>query len=95
VILVLIGAVLVLGIMKLHPQSDPVDVMGNVAKGLAPTIAGILALMKSQETHLSVNSRMDTWMAQNTASAHQAGVADERARVTETPALPEEKANPS
>ena len=74
VILVLIGASLVMGILLARPQSDWIDVVGNVAKGLAPTIAAVLAFLKSQETHLSVNSRLDAFMAEHAKNAHAEGV---------------------
>ena len=95
VVLVLIGAILVLGIIAIHPQSDPIDVMGQVAKGLAPTIVGVFAFLKSQEvkavsesTHVAVNSRLDAWMEANTQISKAVGVvqgiAEEKARALES-----------
>lgn len=85
VILVLIGALLVMGILYLRPESDPLDVMGDVLKGLAPTIAAVLAFLKSQETHLSVNGRLDAFLAEHAKVARAEGiaqgVAEEQARV--------------
>ena len=86
---------LVLGIIAIHPQSDPIDVMGQVAKGLAPTIVGVFAFLKSQEvkavsesTHVAVNSRLDAWMEANTQISKAVGVvqgiAEEKARALES-----------
>lgn len=101
VILALIGALLVMGVLYARPTSDPVDVIGNVLKGLAPTIAGVLAFLKSQETHLIVNSRLDAFMAAHAKNAHAEGMAEgaakERARseMQPLPAPPPERAPPS
>jgi len=62
VILAAIAAVLVIVVLWIRPQADPLDVVSQVAKGLAPTIAGVMAYLKAQETHLSVNSRLDAFM---------------------------------
>jgi hypothetical protein len=89
------GVALILGILLLRPQADWVDVTGNVLKGLAPTEAAILALMKAQETHVSVNSRMDAWMAAQALLSHREGVAqgvaDEQARMASSVPLMEDK----
>ena len=86
VIMTLIGGMLVIGILYLRPQSDPLDVLAQVMKGLAPTTAGVLAFMKSQETHLSVNSRLDAFMAEHGKASHAEGViqgaADEQSRAS-------------
>lgn len=85
VVLTLIGALLVMGVLYARPASDPMDVIGNVLKGLAPTIAGVLAFFKSQETHLCVNSRLDMFLAEHAKVAHAEGViqgvAQEQARL--------------
>ena len=84
VILAAMGTVLVLAILWVRPTSDPLDVVAQVAKGLAPTIAGVMAYLKAQETHLSVNSRLDAFMKANAAAARSEGqmqgVAHEQAR---------------
>ncbi len=84
VILAAIAAVLVVVVLWIRPQADPLDVVSQVAKGLPPTIAGVMAYLKAQETHLSVNSRLDAFMREHAAAAHVKGqlqgVADEQAR---------------
>jgi hypothetical protein len=84
VILTAVAAVLVLVIVWLRPKADALDVVAQVAKGLAPTVAGVMAYLKAQETHLSVNSRLDAFMRENAALARREGqiqgMADEQAR---------------
>jgi hypothetical protein len=84
VILTAVAAVLVLVIVWLRPKADALDVVAQVAKGLAPTVAGVMAYLKAQETHLSVNSRLDAFMREHAALAHREGqiqgMADEQAR---------------
>lgn len=84
-LIVLLGCVLVLGIIMLRPTYDPLVVIGAVTGLLAPTLAAIQAYLKSQETHLSVNSRLDAWMKEHGEVKRMEGVAqeqgDERARV--------------
>jgi hypothetical protein len=84
VILTMIGAVLTMAVLKLRPQYDPLLVIAAITTGLAPTTAAVLALMKSQETHLSVNSRLDVWMREHgqvkLAEGRTLGAAEEHAR---------------
>jgi len=84
VILTAVAAVLVLVIVWLRPKADALDVVAQVAKGLAPTVAGVMAYLKAQETHLSVNSRLDAFMREHATLARRdgqiQGVADEQAR---------------
>jgi hypothetical protein len=67
----LIGVVGVVGILKVRPDVDALLVIGAVFAFLVPTTASILAFQKSQETHLSVNSRLDGFI-QNAAIASKA-----------------------
>jgi crotonobetainyl-CoA:carnitine CoA-transferase CaiB-like acyl-CoA transferase len=76
VILTLIGAVLCMVVIKVRPAVDPLVVIGGVMAGLTPTIAAILALMKAQETHLSVNSRLDSFMKEHAINARNEGVTE-------------------
>lgn len=43
-----------------------------------PTTLSLLAFMKAQETHLSVNSRLDAFMAQARFASHAQGMMDGR-----------------
>lgn len=85
VVLTLIGALLVTAILLIRPQADAMDVIGKVLTGLTPTIMGTLAYLKSQETHLMVNSRLDAFITAQAQLARSQGqiqgVADEQARV--------------
>jgi hypothetical protein len=80
----MIATILVLGICVLRPNEDALDVVAQVLKGLAPTIAAVLAYLKSQETHLSVNGRLDAFMIAHGQASHAQGViqgvAEEQAR---------------
>lgn len=73
VVIVSGGGVLIMGILFLRPTIDPLLVIGSVTAALAPTLAGVMAFMKSQETHLSVNSRLDGFIAANSKVARAEG----------------------
>jgi hypothetical protein len=75
IILLLLGGTLILGILLLRPQVDVPSVVGQVTGYLAPTIAGVLAFMKSQETHLMVNSRLDDFISARSDLSRAEGIA--------------------
>ena len=79
-----LGAGLVVVILYLRPNSDPMDVIERVASPLIPTLAAAMAWLKSQETHLSINSRLTEFMRTATdaadAKGQLKGVADEQMR---------------
>lgn len=85
VIIVLIAAVFFLTLLYLRPQIDAVELLGNVAATVLPTIASVLAYLKAQETHLSVNSRLTDFINEHGASKMNEGIiqgtADEQVRV--------------
>ncbi len=54
-----IGIVAIFAITLIRPNADDVVVIGSVVGFMTPSTLALLALMKSQETHLSVNSRLD------------------------------------
>lgn len=68
-IMALIGVLGVVGVTYLRPGEDNTVLIGLVLGFLAPTTLSLLAFMKSQETHLSVNSRLDDFIrnAENAA----------------------------
>ncbi len=74
VIIVLTGALMVLAILMLRPLSDPVDIITRVGGYVAATVGGVLAFMKSQETHLSVNGRLDAFMQEHGQAKLQEGL---------------------
>ena len=75
VIMLLMALGSVMGILLIRPGQDNTQLIATVVGMMVPTIAAILAFMKSQETHLSVNSRLDAFMAEHAASADAKGFA--------------------
>ena len=86
--MLLVGVVLIGLILWLRPTSDPLIVITAVSGFIASTGAGVLSMMKSQETHVAVNSRMDQWMDAQSNIAHAQGVSDEQARVVASLPVP-------
>lgn len=74
VVLTLLSCALVMGVLLVRPQVDAMDVITKVLTGLAPTIAAVLAYLKSQDTHLSVNSRLDAFMTEHAKVARAEGI---------------------
>ena len=81
VVMFLIGLGTVALISKLRPDVDILLVMGGVSAFIVPTTASLLALMKAQETHLSVNSRLDEFIKNAGLVARAEGVAEGRKQV--------------
>lgn len=65
---------LIMGIVYLRPESDILLVLGAVSAIIAPTTLSLLALMKSQETHLSVNSRLDSFIKSELKASKDAAI---------------------
>ena len=80
VAMMLIGVVAVVAIVLGRPEKDNTAVIATIVGFLAPTTLSLLAFMKSQETHLSVNSRLDAFMANARMAAHAQGVTEGRAQ---------------
>lgn len=76
VVMSLIGATFVVGITYLRPTQDNAVLIATVLGFLAPTTMGLMAFMKSQETHLSVNSRLDAFIRNARIAAHAIGRAE-------------------
>lgn len=53
----------IVAITALRPAADNSALIGLVITATAPTTVALLAFMKAQETHLSVNSRLDAFMS--------------------------------
>lgn len=81
--LLMIVGILVISIMR--PDKDNSIQITMIVGFTTTTTGAILAFMKSQETHLSVNSRLDGFIKQSSQIAHHEGhdegVAAEQARV--------------
>jgi|ERR1700722_1700083 len=86
ILLAMIGAILIGTILTLRPAADPLLIITAVSGFVASIGAGVLSYMKSQETHMLVNSRMDEWMAAQDKVSRAEGVvqgtSDEQSRVS-------------
>lgn len=87
VVMVLIGVIAIMLIVLLRPNSDNTQLIATMVSMVVPTTAAILALMKSQETHLTVNSQLAQWKLDfanlQRAEGEKQGIAGEQARVAE------------
>jgi hypothetical protein len=61
VVMVLIGVVSILTVVILRPEKDNSQLIATIVSLIVPTTAAILALMKAQETHITVNSQLSQW----------------------------------
>jgi hypothetical protein len=68
-----LAAAFILGILYIRPQADPVLIIGGVAAGMAPTVAAVLALFKSQETKVMVDGRLSAFIDTASDAAHAKG----------------------
>lgn len=82
VVIVLAGLAFLLGVMYLRPQTDPLVLIGGILGALAPTTAAVLSFMKAQQTHLSVNGRLDAFITARGRAAHAEGVLEGIAQQT-------------
>lgn len=78
VIMMLVGVAAAVAITFARPTTDNTLLIGSVFGFLLPTTLSLLAFMKAQETHLSVNSRLDAFMTQARLEAHALGVSEGR-----------------
>lgn len=70
-------------ITLLRPDKDNAVLIAAVLGFLAPTLMGLLAFMKSQETKLLVNGRLDAMVENAKTAAFHAGVAHAQGNVEE------------
>ena len=61
VLMTMIGIVAILILTLVRPDKDNSQLIATILSLIVPTTAAILALMKSQETHLMVNSQLAKW----------------------------------
>jgi len=59
VVTTMIGVAGVVAVLILRPHEDNAALFVAIGGFVAPTTAALLAFLKTQETHLLVNSRMD------------------------------------
>lgn len=83
----------VLAITWLRPQSDNAALIATVIGALLPTTAAIGALIKSSQTQVSVNGRLDAFVEAQTTTAYTRGLHEGRAAaVTELVGLQKKNA---
>lgn len=78
VVMSILAAATSVTILYLRPALDALDVLGRVMSLFAPTTLGLMAYMKSQETKLLVNGRLDSMMEQAKQAAFHQGRASMR-----------------
>ena len=74
-VMALLGVVAVVGITLSRPHDDNSILITAVLGFLAPTTLSLLSFMKSEQTHISVNSRLDSFLKTAQAAALNQGVA--------------------
>lgn len=78
VIILLLGLTAMMIIAKLRPALD-IGLLAGIVSGFIVTISGsTLAFLKSQETHKTVNSRMDGMLSVVKELAHERGLKEGR-----------------
>lgn len=87
---ILLGILAVVLVLWLRPEYDPLIVIVAVFTIITPTTTSLLSFMKAEEakeqakeTHLSVNSRLDAFIAQASASARAEGVVEGQTKANE------------
>jgi len=80
VIMILLGVAGVAVISALRPWDDVLVVGAMVFGFITPTTLSLLSFMKAQETHLSVNSRLEEFMRNAAEAAHGVGVEEGRVK---------------
>jgi hypothetical protein len=79
VVMMCLGVIGIVAITFARPEADNTVIIGALVGLLTPTTFSLLAFMKSQETHASVNSRLDAFMKNAEAVARAEGVNEGRA----------------
>jgi len=83
-----LGVISVVTVLILRPQADNAALFAAIAGFIAPTTMALLAFMKTQETHVLVNGRMDEFKRLLQANALIAEAdARHKERKTEHPAV--------
>jgi hypothetical protein len=80
VLMMIIGVGGVVTISLARPNQDNTSIITTILGFLAPTTLSLLAFMKAQETHLSVNSRLDAFMRNAELAARVQGVIEGRSQ---------------
>lgn len=81
------GLVFTAVVLLIRPTLDPILVIGNVMGFVITISAGIAAFIKTQETNITVNSRLTEWKREFYDLAHSegkiAGAKEERMRIND------------
>jgi len=77
VVMTTLGVVSTVTVLILRPMADNAALFAAIAGFIAPTTMALLAFMKTQETHVLVNGRMDEFKRLLLANAQ---MAEEKAR---------------
>lgn len=77
-LMAILAVFFVLGISYLRPTTDNSQLIATILGFVTTTTAAVLAFMKAQETHLSVNSRLDAFMANAKLAARAEGITEGR-----------------
>lgn len=72
-VMVGIGVAAIVAIYAIRPDKDNAAIIATVVALITPTTMALLAFMKAQETHLSVNSRLDAFMESAKRASHAEG----------------------
>lgn len=83
VAMMLIAVAGVVVIVVLRPEADVALVIAAVFGFLAPTTLSMLSFMKAQETHLSVNSRLDQFIRNAEMAARAEGIGEGEKKANE------------
>lgn len=78
VVMVFFGVAAITAIAIMRPERDNAVLYGIIGGFIGPTLLSLLAFMKSQETHLSVNSRLDAFMGTAKIAARAEGLEEGR-----------------
>lgn len=78
VLMMFFGVTAISVISVLRPEKDNTLLITSIVGFLTPTTLSLLAFMKAQETHLSVNSRLDAFMSNAKMAAHAQGLDEGR-----------------
>jgi hypothetical protein len=72
-ILFLLAALFIIAILYLRPALDPLLLITTVVGVFITIFTSVASFLKSQETHLTVNSQLSAWKAESTKTAHAEG----------------------
>jgi hypothetical protein len=79
-IMSLLGTLAVMGVLLLRPDKDNTQLVTTILVSLAPTTAAIIGLIKIQEVHVIMNSRLDQLVLAKESVAKTEGRDEARAQ---------------